>query len=280
MTTPYQDFPPALMLLSPRVTKAGDPGSSIVGINTTPLADGATCYCLENKLDYRLDKTSVAAPDGNLILAPLAGPGRWIADTGGGAESCMVQSGYDQPPSTLLVPQQIAGSAPFPRTDPATTPLAVEFLGVNEVTRGNVVKVAWAATIGNPGGDGNVTERRFTASVAVSFVDSPTFPADYFGVANSQAGTRIPAPVGPNQGDSNFFSMSMLAAFTVPAGVGATVPCTVILIYNSPDGDVIAGGTNLAGFIPGVSVVLEATEYLADCVTQPGPFQLVPFGEG
>jgi hypothetical protein len=146
------------------------------------------------------------------------------------------------------------------------------------VTRGNVVEVEWAATIGNPGGDGNVTELEFTGSVAVSFVDSPTFPTDFFLVANSQAGTRIPPPVGPNQSDSNYFSMSTFAAFTVP-GVGDTVPCTAWLLYSASQA-AIAGGVNLAGFIPGVSVVLKATEYNADCVPQPGPFQLLPFGEG
>jgi hypothetical protein len=77
MTT-YQDFPPALMVLSPRLTRAGDSGSSVVGINTTPLADGAITYCIENTAVYQLDKTSVAAADGNLVLAPAAGPGRWF----------------------------------------------------------------------------------------------------------------------------------------------------------------------------------------------------------
>lgn len=82
MTT-YQDFPAGLMVLSPRLTKAGNPESSVEGINTTPVADGALTYCLENKLPYRLDKTSVAAPDGNLVLAPLNGPGRWLGPSGG-----------------------------------------------------------------------------------------------------------------------------------------------------------------------------------------------------
>ena len=80
MTTPYQAFPPALMILSPRLTKAGDPASSVVGLNTTPLADGAIAYCLETQFPYRLDKQSSAAPDGTLVLAPLTGPGRWLAD--------------------------------------------------------------------------------------------------------------------------------------------------------------------------------------------------------
>ncbi len=75
----YQDFSPALLTLSPRSTKSGDPSSSVVGINTTPLADGALVYCAENKGEYQLDKTdSTTPPDGNLVLAPLVGPGRWF----------------------------------------------------------------------------------------------------------------------------------------------------------------------------------------------------------
>lgn len=79
----YEEFPPALLVLSPRLTKAGDPGSSVVGINTTPIADGAIVYCIENHFAYRLDKQSTAAPDGTLVLAPLYGPGRWLATPAG-----------------------------------------------------------------------------------------------------------------------------------------------------------------------------------------------------
>jgi hypothetical protein len=210
---------------------------------------------------------SIDVPDRTGNYGPEAAPA--------GGESCMIQTGFDQPPATLLVPEQIiGGSAPFPRTDPATTPLAVFF---PSVTRGNVVEVFWAGTIGNPGGDGNVTEAQFVGVVAVSFADTPTFPDDFFLVANSQAGTRIPPPVGPLQSDSTFFSMSTCAAFTIPDGDGDTVPCTVWLLYTASQA-VVAGGVNRAGFIPGTSVVLKATEYRAECVTQPGPFELVPLG--
>ena len=77
----YQEFPPTLMILSPRLTKAGDPASSVVGINTTPLADGALVYCLENQRPYKLNKQSTATPDGTVVLAPLYGPGRWSLTT-------------------------------------------------------------------------------------------------------------------------------------------------------------------------------------------------------
>jgi hypothetical protein len=36
MTQPYQDFPPSLLTLSPRLTRVGDPGAIVQGINTTP----------------------------------------------------------------------------------------------------------------------------------------------------------------------------------------------------------------------------------------------------
>jgi hypothetical protein len=78
----YQEFPPSLMVLSPRLTKAGNPSASIQGIDTTPLADGAVCYCLENRQTYQLDKTSGVTADGNLVIAPSNGPGRWITSTG------------------------------------------------------------------------------------------------------------------------------------------------------------------------------------------------------
>ncbi len=74
----FQDFPPALLILSPRLTVAGNPSASVVGINTIALADGSFVYCLENKGEYQLDKRDdTTPPDGSNVLAPLAGPGRW-----------------------------------------------------------------------------------------------------------------------------------------------------------------------------------------------------------
>ncbi len=164
----------------------------------------------------------------------------------------------------------------MPRTDPATTPLAVL---LPDVTRGNIVRVGWAGTLGNPGGDGNVTELQFTGNMAVAFVPAPTYPADFFLIASAQGGIRIPPPVGPNQADSNFFSASAFAAFTVPDGVGDTVPVTVYMLYSASQA-VVVGGTNRAGFVPGTGFTIEASEYNADCIAQPGPFELIPLGEG
>jgi len=82
----FQGFPPSLLILSPRLTRTGDPAASVQGINTTTLADGALVYCEENKAEYQLDRTSAAVPDGNVVIAPVAGPGRWlkVLPAGGG----------------------------------------------------------------------------------------------------------------------------------------------------------------------------------------------------
>lgn len=190
--------------------------------------------------------------------------------------SCFVQVGWDQPPKSILVPAAGPGTA-FPR-DAGLPPAPLQVF-IPAVTRGNQIEVYWSATLGNPGGDGNVSDAQFSANVAVSFTPAPSFPVDFFSVGSAQGGTRIPPPVGPNQLDSTWESMTGSTSFTVPAGPGTTVPLTVWLLYTSSH-DVIVGGVNLAGFIPGVGAVLKATEYLAGCVAQPAPSQLFPFGEG
>jgi hypothetical protein len=75
----YQDFPPALLILSPRLTIADEPSASVVGISTIPLADGSVVYCIENKSEYQLDRQDdTSPPDGNNVLQPDTGPGRWF----------------------------------------------------------------------------------------------------------------------------------------------------------------------------------------------------------
>lgn len=267
----FQAFPPALMILSPRLTKEGDPGSSVVGLDTTPLADGALTYCLENQLAYRLNKVSAAAPDGNLVLAPLNGPGRWLAAVAPAGESCVVQIGWDQPPVSGTVAANPGGGAPFPR-DTIPNPLQVFFPSVK---RGNQIEIFWSATLGNA--VPNATNAEFSALPAVAFKATPTFPDDFFVVGNGQAGTRLGAPVGPLQSDVQYNSMTGSASFTVPAGTGDTVPLTVWLLYDSSL-DLLYGGVNLGGFVPGAAVLLKATEYNAACATQPGPGALFPLG--
>ena len=72
-----QQFPAELIRLSPRATSLGF-GNALENIITNELGDGARCYVQEVKSDYVLDKTSTAVADGFNIVAPIAGPGRWV----------------------------------------------------------------------------------------------------------------------------------------------------------------------------------------------------------
>lgn len=78
----FATYPSGLLVLSPRLTRTGDPAGSVAGINTTQLADGCFVYCEENKREYQLDRTSVAPPDGDSVIEPV-GPGRWLLALGG-----------------------------------------------------------------------------------------------------------------------------------------------------------------------------------------------------
>lgn len=69
--------PAALRVLDSAVTLAGDPESSLEGINTYELPDGALVYSIENQVLYRFNRSSTATADGDRIVAPTAGPGRW-----------------------------------------------------------------------------------------------------------------------------------------------------------------------------------------------------------
>jgi len=63
-------------------------GTSLRNIITDIFPDGALCFVLENRGLYNLQKSSTATPDNVTIVAPLAGPGRWVLlDNGTGAEA-------------------------------------------------------------------------------------------------------------------------------------------------------------------------------------------------
>jgi hypothetical protein len=87
MPQPFQSFPRALLVLSPRITLTSNPSTSVQGINTTPIADGALVYCVEGPVTFRLDKAdNTTPPDGVTVIKPSAGPGRWkVFGAGGGS---------------------------------------------------------------------------------------------------------------------------------------------------------------------------------------------------
>lgn len=61
-------------------------GESLVNINTTPLDDGARCYVTSDGSDWQLHRGSTATPSGT-VIAPSAGPGRWIKTASGSEET-------------------------------------------------------------------------------------------------------------------------------------------------------------------------------------------------
>jgi len=117
MATPFQSFPAALLVLSPRLTRTGSPDASVEGINTTTLGDGCWCYCAENKGEYQLDKQdNTTPPDGNTVIAPTTGPGRWKLFSGSGGGACPALSRVyyvDASTTTPLANQTGASCAPF-----------------------------------------------------------------------------------------------------------------------------------------------------------------------
>lgn len=82
MTLPYQDFPPDVRRLTPRTTLSGAPESSLVGINTTHLPDGAFCFVQGVGSDYLFRKESTATPSGDDVIEPTVGGGRWFKQAG------------------------------------------------------------------------------------------------------------------------------------------------------------------------------------------------------
>jgi hypothetical protein len=59
------------------ILETGD-GDSLENINTTILNDGCLCYVTEIAGYYMFDRNSVADAVGDVVIAPSAGPGRWL----------------------------------------------------------------------------------------------------------------------------------------------------------------------------------------------------------
>lgn len=58
-------------------------GNSLENVITTELDDGARCYVTSDHAEWQLHRDSTATPS-STVLAPIAGPGRWMKNTGGG----------------------------------------------------------------------------------------------------------------------------------------------------------------------------------------------------
>ena len=76
-----QPFPAALRILNTVSTVSGAQ-DSLEGINTNTLMDRALVSCAENNIIYQLRKDSVETPSLPDIVAPVAGPGRWVSTAG------------------------------------------------------------------------------------------------------------------------------------------------------------------------------------------------------
>lgn len=113
----------AYRTMGPRALLLGSNGDSLNGINTTPLPDGASCFVLENRSNYRLNKTSVLAPSPPTIIAPVVGEGRWFQDQSGGG-GVEVQSALVLNQVSIDV---IQAYTPIIIDAPGTTPLRIEF---------------------------------------------------------------------------------------------------------------------------------------------------------
>lgn len=116
MATPFQSFPASLLVLSPRITLTSDPATSVAGINTYDVGDGALVYCVESTTTFRLDKAdSTTPPDGTTVIEPSAGPGRWkvLSSGGGGSVSPFTRLFYVDS-GTAVAPADQDGSVSNP----------------------------------------------------------------------------------------------------------------------------------------------------------------------
>jgi hypothetical protein len=108
----FQNYDPADLLLSPRLTvTGGDPGSSLEGVNTSKLADGSLCVVQGTpNTVYQLQKSLTAGG-----IAPKAGPGRWfpLAAGGGGTVAPFTEVYYTDP-GTAVLPADQTGSVAAP----------------------------------------------------------------------------------------------------------------------------------------------------------------------
>jgi hypothetical protein len=224
--TVYQDFPPSLLVLSPRVTRTGDPAFSVAGINTTQLGDGCWCYCEENKAEYQLDKTSVAVPDGNAIIAPTAGgPGRWLILSGG-------MTG----PTGTAGPTGAPGSATNTGATGSTGPTGTTGMTGNTGPSGPTGITGAASTVTGPtGGTGPTGLSGAATNTGATGPTGPTGPSGPTGTSGSATNTGATGPTGSNGVRSLGTGVQTVGAFTTtdvgPFGALAAGETPTISIY-------------------------------------------------
>lgn len=69
--------------ISPRARALGFADSgALQNVITDPLPDGAECYVTSIRATFRLNKQSTAASQGEYVIPPVGGPGRWIRQDG------------------------------------------------------------------------------------------------------------------------------------------------------------------------------------------------------
>ena len=251
---PFQNYDPADLLLSPRLTvTGGDPGSSLEGVNTSKLADGSLCVVQGTpNTVYQLQKALTAGG-----IAPKAGPGRWFPLAAGGGG--VIQVGYAQVEKPRTLP---ATAAPFdteiPSDPSGTVPLRVV---LPSVTPGNFLEVDVSLNVQNP--DAPNAQHEFSFAAAVSFVAAPVFPADFQMIVNSIAGGQM-AP--------GFQTYRSLSSVEIP--VGATKATIAVPYDNANLLLILIYGT--AGFSSTPGSWLKASEIAGSSVTQKGTGALAP----
>jgi hypothetical protein len=263
MTTPYQDFPAALLTLAPRLTRTGDPSASVQGINTTLLGDGCWCYCVENKAEYQLDRADNSTPaDGDVVIAPTAGPGRWFKrlPTTGGA-SGLVQMGWDQVDILTTLTASALPADNFTNVvirNGGILPLQVQ---LSNVTPGNRLRIDYSGVVFQLG---DITDGFANFIAVVSFNGNGAYaPGNGFFWVNNSAAVA-PVPLVPSRP-----TFRGLAAVAIPPG--ATTATVQVAYAASIAGLSIAGLTNFVSDPRNAGMTLEVSEVLAAVATQPGP---------
>jgi hypothetical protein len=197
------------LIIPPRLVATGSPaGDALENENTNILADGALCYVSGGPGQgmWQLSKSSTASPDGTTIVAPIAGPGRWLlvsAAGGGGGPGAILRQAVliedlDAPADIAQGTSRTTGAVSLGNFDPTKLYQAtLEFhmrLGATfsatgvvsytfEVSADNVAWDTWA-----------VRESVFVATEE----DSPArSPADVFWQLNPALGGSLPeVPAG------------------------------------------------------------------------------------